>query len=76
MDKYVKLSDVDNLIISAIEDTDCDLDNRSGEQSALWSKIYDALNQLRAKAVYTDEAARQQGYYLKSIDDALHASEF
>jgi hypothetical protein len=66
---------VDNLIISAIEGTDLGEDKRQGPQSGLWSKIYDALNQLRAGAVYTDEAAKREGYYLKDIDDAIHASE-
>ncbi len=75
MKQLIDMADVDNLIISAIELTDCDLDNRSGPQSGLWMKVYEALNLLRSKTVDLHTVAQQEGYVLKSIDDALYTSE-
>lgn len=56
MRRLVDLADVENLIISAIELTPLDLDNRSGEQSELWEKVYTALNELRNKVIEDGEA--------------------
>lgn len=46
MNKYVKIADVENYIISAIESTDLDYNNKMGEQSDVWNKIYEALKDL------------------------------
>lgn len=46
----VRMSEVDHNIILAIEETPLELDNRSGEQSALWEKVYAALNILKEQS--------------------------
>jgi TRAP-type mannitol/chloroaromatic compound transport system substrate-binding protein len=46
----VDLSVIENEIISAIELTSCDLDNKQGPQSAVWEKIYEALDKIRKKS--------------------------
>lgn len=58
--QYVDLAQVDNLIISAIEATPLDADNRSGEQSDVWNKVYDALNELRAEAKTLPDLVNEQ----------------
>ena len=45
MKHYLSMRDVDNYIISAIEDTDTD--DRMGKQSAMWAGVYAALDDLR-----------------------------
>jgi len=45
----VDIRDVENEIISAIEETDTE--DRMGDQSPLWDKIYEALQRIREKAV-------------------------
>ena len=42
---HLSIRDVDNHIISAIEDTDTD--DKMGPQSSLWNKVYEALEDLR-----------------------------
>ena len=75
MKLLVDIADVDNLIISAIEDTDLLCDNWNGPQSDVWEKVYKALNLLRAKAVALNEMAKNENYCLRDRDDAMHASE-
>ena len=55
MKLLVDIADVDNLIISAIEETNTLCDNCDGPQSDVWDKVYKALNLLRAKAVLFNE---------------------
>ncbi len=72
----IGLADVEHLIISAIEETDLDLDNKSGEQSEVWQKVYEALSLLRTKAVDLKTMARKNGYYLKDVTDVDRTSEW
>jgi len=76
MKLLVDMADVDHLIISAIEETDLLCDNWNGPQSDVWEKVYKALNVLRAKAVDLSTVAKKDGFYLKDIADAEHASEW
>lgn len=68
---YVDINKIDDLVISAIEQTRTYM----GEQSSIWDKVYKALNELRSQAVPLDVLAKREGYYLKDIADAEHASE-
>ena len=75
MKLLVDMADVDNLIISAIKTTDLLEDNWNGTQSGVWTKVYEALNLLRANAVQLPEVAKQECYLLRDAADAEYASE-
>lgn len=55
--KLLRIEDIDNIIISAIEDTDTE--DGMGPQSVVWNKIYIALNHLR-KIATEDENQESQ----------------
>lgn len=77
----IRIEDVDNLIISAIEATD---DDRipAGPQDSVWDKIYEALNALRSMAREAEVVEKPyletsyvkrtfQGYNKKYGDDRI-----
>jgi hypothetical protein len=76
MKLYVDIAEVDHLIILAIEETPLDADNKSGEQSDVWEKVYKALNLLRSKAVDLHTVAKTEGCYCRDLADAEHTSEY
>lgn len=71
MKRYIDIE----LVVKEIDDTVMTSESEANRDDPLWRPFYRALKYLRSKSKELSDLAKEEGYYLKDINDALHSSE-